>query len=185
MRRNRRTAATAAAWVSACLPLPMIARSSASSRLIQRVAMPDMAAVRICPSARASMMARSFALVAFQRMSSGVDPAGVFPHVFVPNTSAPSKTAPIACMLLLAPQCAAVFSILRAEPAASSKRPCVSASIASPRSMRATTRASEIHTGEAALMPSFASSSRIRLHACPTIAPLQFGRKGPVPVEAA
>ena len=151
-RRSRRTATMAATCVRACLPLPMTARSSAPASLIQRVAIPDMAAVRICPSARASMIAKSFAVVAFHNRSRGVDPAGVLPQVLVPNTPAPSNTAPIACMLLLAPQCAAVFSIFRADPAASSISPRPSASIASPRCISWTTSASEIQRGAGAVI---------------------------------
>src|SRR5262249_50497148 len=153
MRRNRRTAATAAACVSACLPLPRMAKSSASRSLIHCVAIADIAPVRICPSARASMIAKSLALVASHKMRSGVEPpSGVFPHVLVPNTLAPSKTAPIACILLLLPQCAAVFSILRADPAASASRPRVRASIAPPRSISSTTSASVIQRGAPAIM---------------------------------
>jgi hypothetical protein len=58
----------------------------------------------------ASMIAESFAVVAFHKMRRGVEPSGVFPRSWFRTRGRLRITAPIACILLLLPQCAAVFS---------------------------------------------------------------------------
>ena len=95
-RRSGRTAATAASWVMACLPVPISAISEAPSAARYFVASPLIPPVRSCPSANASMIAFSDPLWLSNRMSSGAAPLACA-QVLVPTKPSSAKMAPIAC----------------------------------------------------------------------------------------
>ncbi len=149
-RRSFRTAATAATWVMACLPVPTMASSSASGVASRSVATPDAAPVRYCPIAKASMMARRAPVALSNKISSGMAPPGVCDHVFVPTMPRPAKAAPmawrVACPAATS-HSTCVLVMLTAPPRASTSRPASSARMAPAMSIIATTSASVIQSG--------------------------------------
>ena len=74
MRLIDRTARAAATCVIACLPVPIIAKSSAAFAANKFVATPEALAVRNCPRANASMIAFSAPVSLSKRISKGVAP---------------------------------------------------------------------------------------------------------------
>ncbi len=120
--RIGRTAATAATWASACFPVPMTAIVVASGRADQRVATPDIDAVRSWPRAKASITARSRPSPASHSSRSGVAPPPVWAQDLAPASDAPGATPPSACNVWPPFQATWVFSIVTASPAASRAR---------------------------------------------------------------
>ena len=104
----------AAAWGSACLPVPITAASTGPVGANALVATADMAAVRSWPRAKASTTARKAPDAASHKTSRGVAPPAVWAQVLVPTRPEPSNVAPMACNVWPSPQTRWVLAMVAA-----------------------------------------------------------------------